>query len=161
MSMASVPDRLIALALLTQTSMPPNFSTVAETASATDWSSRMSPTIGSAWPPASSIASAAVYTVPSSLGWGSAVLAIRATLAPSRAARTAIARPMPREAPEMKRVWPARVRDTRGILFGRLAGRSMTHLYHLLTVLRPIGARWRQVGHRRPQDPRAVHGTER
>src|SRR3954471_19482987 len=136
MSMASVPDRLIALALLMQMSMPPNFSTVAATASKTCWSSRMSPTIGSARPPASSIVAAAVYTVPSSLGWGSAVLAISATLAPSRAARTAIASPMPREAPEMNRVWPARVRDTDGILIaGHRSDETVqirTYLYHLM-----------------------------
>ena len=40
--------------------MPPNFATAAATASVTDASSRMSPTIGSAVPPAASIASAAV-----------------------------------------------------------------------------------------------------
>jgi|HubBroStandDraft_6_1064221.scaffolds.fasta_scaffold26514_2 hypothetical protein len=66
----------------------------------------MSPTIGSACPPAASICSAAVYTVPASLGCGSAVLAISATLAPSRAARIAIARPMPRLPPEMNKVLP-------------------------------------------------------
>ena len=66
----------------------------------------MSPTIGSACPPTSSISLAAVYTVPGSLGWGSAVLATRAMLAPSAAARLAIARPMPRLAPEMNMVFP-------------------------------------------------------
>src|ERR1700690_3204830 len=45
--------------------------------------------------------------VPSSFGCGSAVLAARAILAPSRAARSAIASPMPREAPVMNRVFPA------------------------------------------------------
>ena len=40
--------------------------------------------------------------VPGSFGCGSAVLAAMVTLAPSRAARSAIARPMPREPPEMK-----------------------------------------------------------
>src|SRR5216683_4514034 len=69
----------------------------------------MSPTTGSARPPASSICAAAVYTVPSSLACGSAVLAISATLAPSRAARSAIARPMPRLPPEMNKVLPSRV----------------------------------------------------
>src|SRR3954470_11234560 len=109
MSMASVPERLMADALLTHTSMPPNFSTDCATACATDASARMSPTIGSAEPPAASIASAAVYTVPSSLGCGSAVLAISATFAPSAAARRAIARPMPREPPEMNSVLPSSV----------------------------------------------------
>ena len=66
----------------------------------------MSPTIGSACPPASSISLAAVYTVPGSLGCGSAVLATSAMLAPSAAARLAIASPMPRLAPEMNMVFP-------------------------------------------------------
>ena len=44
--------------------------------------------------------------MPSSLGWGSAVLATRATLAPSAATRLAIASPMPRLAPEMNMVFP-------------------------------------------------------
>src|SRR5579863_7251588 len=71
----------------------------------------MSPTTGSARPPAASICAAAVYTVPSSAGCGSAVLAISATLAPSRAARSAMARPMPRLPPEMNKVLPASVID--------------------------------------------------
>ena len=74
----------------------------------------MSPTTGSARPPpasacTASICAAAVYTVPSSLGCGSAVLAISATLAPSRAARSAMARPMPRLPPEMNKVLPSSV----------------------------------------------------
>src|SRR5471032_522466 len=44
--------------------------------------------------------------VPGSLGCASAVLAAMATLAPSRAARSAMARPMPRLAPVTKRVLP-------------------------------------------------------
>src|SRR5918992_4177817 len=44
--------------------------------------------------------------VPGSLGCGSAVFAISATRAPSRAARTAIASPMPRLPPDMKMVRP-------------------------------------------------------
>src|SRR6187455_1559728 len=47
--------------------------------------------------------------VPGSFGCGSAVLAAMATLAPSRAARSAMARPMPRLAPVMNRVLPARL----------------------------------------------------
>ncbi len=69
---ASVPVRLIALALLTSTSMPPNSFTAASTAPATDASSRMSQTIGSARAPAAAPAlvtvSAAVWIVPGSLG---------------------------------------------------------------------------------------------
>src|ERR1700716_3388328 len=45
--------------------------------------------------------------VPGSLGCGASVLAAIAILAPSRAARSAIASPMPREAPVMSRVLPA------------------------------------------------------
>src|SRR4051812_22446112 len=44
--------------------------------------------------------------VPASLGCGSAVLAAMAILAPSRAARSAMASPMPRLAPEMNSVLP-------------------------------------------------------
>src|SRR5690606_38710179 len=54
-------------------------------------------------------ACAAVWIVPGRRGLGTSDLATMATLAPSRAARSAIARPMPREAPVMKRVLPARV----------------------------------------------------
>src|SRR3954451_17223591 len=46
--------------------------------------------------------------VPESFGCGVSVLAAIAMLAPSRAARSAMARPMPREAPVMKSVLPAR-----------------------------------------------------
>ena len=53
-------ERLIAEALFTQMSMPPKRSTACATAASTCSSSRMSPTIGSAWPPAASICSAAV-----------------------------------------------------------------------------------------------------
>ncbi len=98
----------MALALLTQMSIPPKRSTVCSTASKTWSSSRMSPTMGSARPPASSISAAAVYTVPGRAGCGSAVLAMKATLAPSAAARLAMARPMPRLAPETNMVFPAR-----------------------------------------------------
>src|SRR5271165_4966913 len=103
-----IDPRLIADALFTQMSMPPNCSTVLATAASTEYGSRTSPTIGSAWPPASSSSLAAVNTVPGSFGCGSAVLAISAMLAPSCAARLAIARPMPRLAPEMNMVLPER-----------------------------------------------------
>jgi hypothetical protein len=52
--------RLIALALLTTMSIPPKRSTAEATAASTASASRMSPTIGSASPPADSISSAAV-----------------------------------------------------------------------------------------------------
>src|SRR5579872_1820294 len=44
--------------------------------------------------------------VPGSFGCGSLVFAAIATLAPSRAARSPMASPMPREAPVMNRVFP-------------------------------------------------------
>src|SRR3974377_956951 len=44
--------------------------------------------------------------VPGSLGCGVSVFAAMTTLTPSVATRVAIARPMPREAPEMKTVFP-------------------------------------------------------
>src|SRR5690348_6332945 len=69
----------------------------------------MSMAMGKALPPAASISSAAVKMVPGSLGCGSVVLPVTTTLAPSRAARSAIARPMPRLVPVMNRVLPARV----------------------------------------------------
>src|SRR5208283_1518677 len=53
--------------------------------------------------------------VPASLGLGSAVFAAMATLAPSRAALSPIASPMPRDAPVMNRVLPERVSATTGL----------------------------------------------
>jgi hypothetical protein len=55
-----IDPRLMADALLTQMSMPPNCATACATASATESPSRTSPRIGSACPPASSISLAAV-----------------------------------------------------------------------------------------------------
>src|SRR5580692_10769307 len=54
--------------------------------------------------------------VPASFGCGSVVLAAIATLAPSRAARSPTASPMPREAPVMKSVLPL---DMAASLFAR------------------------------------------
>ena len=61
------------------------------------------------WPPAASISSAAVWIVPGRRGSGVSVFAISATFAPSRAARTAIASPIPRLPPDMRMVRPASV----------------------------------------------------
>ena len=97
----------MALALLTTMSMPPKWSAVCSIASLTAASSRTSTSSGSARPPAFAMSSAAVWMVPGSLGCGVAVLAAMAMLAPSRAARSAMASPMPREAPVMNRVLPA------------------------------------------------------
>ena len=104
-----VPVRLIALALLTRMSMPPNLAAVSATAFSTLCSSRMSHAIGSALPPAFSISSAAVKIVPGRRGSGVTVLAAMAMFAPSRAARSAIASPIPRLAPVTKSVFPARL----------------------------------------------------
>ena len=68
-----------------------------------------------------SISSAAVWIVPSSFGCGLSVLAISATLAPSRAARSAIARPMPRLPPLMNAVRPD---SGSGELIPRAGGRT-------------------------------------
>jgi len=86
--------------------MPPKCPAACAMASATAWSSRMSSLSGRALPPAASIASAALWMVPGSFGWGTLLLAAMTTLAPSRAARSPMARPMPREAPVMNRVLP-------------------------------------------------------
>ncbi len=84
--------------------MPPNRLTAAAIAASTCASSRMSVAIASAFPPARSTSSAAVWMVPGSLGLGSAVLPMTTMLAPSAAARIAMAWPMPRVAPVMKSV---------------------------------------------------------
>ena len=109
MGVSSVPARKMALALFTRTSIPPNASTASATAARTWSSSRMSMRTASPFPPASSISAAAVWIVPESLGWGSSVFPVTTTLAPSRAARSPMAFPMPRLAPVMKRVLPWRV----------------------------------------------------
>src|SRR6202044_367339 len=72
--------------------------------------------------------------VPASFGWGSAVFAAIAILAPSRAARSAIASPMPREAPVMNRVLPAS--DIAASLFARQeSGERGARFVRLQTVL--------------------------
>jgi len=77
---------LIALALLTQMSMPPNFSIVSADGVGDDCSSRMSPTIGSAWPPAASISRRCCVDRPVELSDAARpVLATSAMLAPSAA----------------------------------------------------------------------------
>src|SRR6202008_1572808 len=53
--------------------------------------------------------SAALWIVPGNFGFGTSDFAAIATLAPSRAARSAIASPMPREAPVMNNVLPSSV----------------------------------------------------
>src|SRR6266436_7980595 len=104
MSVSTTGVRWTALALLTTTSSPPKVATACSIALFTCASSRTSTTMGSAFPPTLVISSAAVKMVPGNLGCGLSVLAAITTLAPSRAARNAIARPMPRDAPVMNRV---------------------------------------------------------
>src|SRR5215472_677628 len=87
----------------------PNVVTACSIAPFTCASSRTSTTSGSALPPTRVISSAAVKIVPGSLGCGLSVLAWITMLAPSRAARNAIARPMPRDAPVMNKVRPLSV----------------------------------------------------
>ena len=107
---SSVPVRLMALALFTRMSMPPKAcGRAARPPRAIATSSRTS-----SWRPAPG--RRPPRSRPRRCGWcpgasgaARAVLAATATLAPSRAARSAIARPMPRVAPVMKRVLPASV----------------------------------------------------
>src|SRR5215472_7413507 len=109
MSVSTTGVRWTALALLTTMSMPPKVATVRSIALLTWVSSRTSTTSGSARPPALAISSAAVKMVPESFGCGLSVLAAMAMLAPSRAARSAIASPMPRDAPVINNVRPLSV----------------------------------------------------
>jgi len=105
---ASVPSSAIALALFTQMSMPPKCSTAVRAARSTSSSLRTSPTTATALPPAASISATAVCTVPGSFGCGSLVLASSAAFAPSLAAASAMARPIPRLPPDMTIVRPRR-----------------------------------------------------
>ncbi|GMS84125.1 hypothetical protein PENTCL1PPCAC_6300, partial [Pristionchus entomophagus] len=97
----------MAEALLMRISMPPNLNISNSTQSCTFCSSLTSTTMGSAFPPACSISSAAVYIVPGSFGCGVAVLAAITMFAPSLASLRAIAFPIPLEAPVMRAVRPA------------------------------------------------------
>src|ERR1700738_1592296 len=83
--------------------------------------------------------------VPLSFGCGSAVFAAIATLAPSRAARSAIASPMPRLPPDTNSVLPLRdvirvtptcIRKGRDVFFTSPYGRGSTPTS--LPLLRPI-----------------------
>src|SRR5215469_2710021 len=89
--------------------MPPKVAAHCPAAAATAASSRTSTASGSARPPARSISAAAVWMVPGNFGCGCVVLAAMAMLAPSRAARSAIALPIPRLAPVMNRVFPRKL----------------------------------------------------
>ena len=105
-SVWSVGVGLIALALLTHISMPPNSETVCSTAALTSSSNRISVLIPIAFPPASLSSSAAVKIVPGRVGWGSVVFAAITIFAPSIAALFAIANPMPLVAPVINNVFP-------------------------------------------------------
>src|SRR5690606_26790636 len=100
----STPCRRMAPALLTSASMPPKCSAAWSMAARTATSSRTSSFRARALPPAWRTSSATVWMVPGSLGCGASLLAAMTTLAPSRAARRAISRPMPRLAPVMNSV---------------------------------------------------------
>src|SRR5580704_14601349 len=77
--------------------------------------------------------------VPASFGCGAVVFAAMAILAPSRAARSAIASPMPRDAPVMNSVFP--LSDMRPLFLARekcgesaagfLGGQTILELCHL------------------------------
>ncbi len=140
---ASVPVRPIALALLTRMSMPPKRATPSATAAATIASSRMSHATASAWPPAASIAAAAEWIVPGRRGFVSVVLAATITLAPSRAARSAIARPMPRDAPVTNSVLPASVRIASGAEFGTPLGEERGHAFGEIVLRAALAERQR------------------
>src|SRR5580658_7142360 len=113
----------------------------------------MSTAQANARPPAASISAAAVWIVPSSAGCGSVVFAATTMLAPSAAARRAIALPIPRLAPVMNSVFPrsegigrlprgtsggARslvlqdVAERVGESLGKLVGRGVRHGPHAL-----------------------------
>src|SRR5262249_36754341 len=104
MSVSTTGVRCTALALLTTMSMPPKVTTVFSIALFTCASSRTSTTSGSACPPALAISSAAVKMVPESFGCGLSGFAAKAMFAPSRAARSANANPMPRGAPGVNKL---------------------------------------------------------
>src|SRR6478735_6028569 len=109
MSVAEVLVSWIALALLTKQSIPPKAWMVFATAAFTWSSKRTSHTQARPRPPAASISRTVSCTVPASLGFGVSVLPSTATFAPSRAARSAMARPMPRLAPVISSVFPDKV----------------------------------------------------
>ena len=109
-----MPVRLIALALLTQdVDAAERLDGLRDRRGDLLLEADVADDAASALPPACSISFAAVKIVPGSLGCGSAVFATIATFAPSRAARSPIARPMPRLAPVMNSVFPRR--DIRGV----------------------------------------------
>src|SRR5262249_43851232 len=126
MSVSTTGVRCTALALLTTMSLPPKFATVRSIALFTCASSRTSTTSGSAWPPALAISSAAVKMVPGSFGCGLSVLAAMAMLAPSRGARSAIASPMPRDAPVMNNGPPLSVMISYPSVRSRFRQRGMS-----------------------------------
>jgi hypothetical protein len=126
MSVSMTGARCTALALLTTMSMPPKVATVFSIALLTCASSRTSTTSGSARPPALAISSAAVKMVPESFGCGLSVLAAMAMLAPSRAAASAIASPMPRDAPVMNNVRPLSIMRHPLVRSRLLAGMNFT-----------------------------------
>ena len=106
--MSSIVPAMPKPALQTITSSRPNRSTAADTNRSMSSTDVTSATIGSASPPAASTSRAAASSI-------SLRRAHIATAAPSRASRTAVARPMPAEAPVMAttRMSPAYTRTAR------------------------------------------------
>src|SRR6516164_8653152 len=136
MSVACEFVRLMALALLTQTSMPPNSAAVLSIAAITCASSRMSQSIGRALPPA---------------------------------ARSAIASPMPRLAPEMNSVLPLSdvIGDLRLVSVLRSlqppcahAGDNSSHPVFLLGLYCPAASAPRVLGSGAPTVPFEVMAIE-
>ena len=93
---------LVMPALLTTISSRPHFSARSSTSLLTAALSVTSHGCTSAVPPAAAIASAVSFSL-------SALRATQATFAPAPASRSAIALPMPREAPVTIAVWPLKI----------------------------------------------------
>ena len=101
-------------ALLTRTSMPPKRATALAIAFWTCCSSVMSVLIASAAPPAATHAASASWIVPGSAGLLVVVCARMTTFAPRPAQRTAMASPIPRDAPVTTTVRPRMLNATSG-----------------------------------------------
>src|SRR5258708_5146498 len=108
------------------------------------------------------MAAAAVWMGPGNLGCGSGGLGTTAAFAPSRAARRAIASPIPRLAPVMNSVLPAKLRIAAFLTsVGRArSGRGATStLQRAQEVQQVLLCLWRQ-GIEIPDDHVGLGGTE-
>src|SRR5450432_623717 len=97
--------------------------------------------------------------VPGSLGCGVSVLPIAAMFAPSRAALSAMARPIPRLAPVMKRVLDARGVAIRRIIVAGLS-RKKGARRKASGLVRPVASAPAAGAARRCDHPRARHGGD-